>query len=134
MKKNNTSMLLNALIGIGIGTPTTLICMTAIIGFNDMIAGFTVWTVASALFGILSGLCFDKFDKLSLPAAMVLHCVGCLLVATTAGFLCGFDDNFFTVLINILPMFLIVYVVIFAVVIGMMKLEEKRINKALDKE
>lgn len=134
MKKNTSSLLLNALIGIGIGIPATLVCMTIIMGYNEIIEGFLVWTVASALFGILSGLCFDKFDKLSLPAAMALHCAGCLLVATTAGFLCGFDDNFFTVLVNILPMFLIVYVVIFIFCFTMMKLEEKKINKALDKE
>lgn len=134
MKKNNSSLLHNALIGIGIGIPCTLICMTIIIGYNEIIEGFLIWTVASALFGIFSGLCFDKFDKLNLPAAMALHCLGCLLVATTAAFLCGFDDNFFTVLLNILPMFLIVYVVIFLFCITVMKLEEKKINKALDKE
>lgn len=132
MKKNH-SVIEAAIFGIGIGVPITLVCMTLIGGFNAVVSEFLVWTVASALFGILSVLIFSA-EKLPLPAALALHCIGCLTIAVTACLLCGYASSVAEVLKSILPVFIIVYVLVFALVIGMMKLDEKKINKALEKE
>ena len=132
MKNEKPSVLNYALIGIGIGIPVTLICMILIGGFNSVVAEFLTWTVASALFGVIS-LIFEK-SELPLPAAMAIHCVGCFAIAIAACAVCGYADNFLSLVIGILPVFVVIYVVIYAVIVLTMKANEKKINKALEKE
>jgi hypothetical protein len=132
--KKYFSLVSFSLMGIGIGMPITLLCMTLIGGFNEVVKEFLVWTVASALFGILSGLFSGKSEKLSLPAVTVLHCVGCLSVATAACAICGYADSLVSLLKGIVPVFIIVYAVVYCLVFFAMKREEKAINEALSKE
>lgn len=134
MKKKKFSLIDFTITGIGIGIPVTLVCMTLIGGFQSAVAEFLVWTVASALFGIISGLVFHTNHNLNLPVSMALHCLGCLIVATAAGAVCGYADSFPTLLAGILPVFVIVYVLVYALCIFLMKLEEKQINRALNEE
>lgn len=133
MKKNTFSWLDFALQGTGVGFPVTLLCMALIGGFNHVILEFATWMAASALFGVLSGLIFSK-SNLNLPAAIALHCIGCLAIATAAGAIIGYADSFLTLLMGILPVFVVVYVLVYAFCILMMKSEEKRINQMLDQE
>lgn len=131
MKKN---LIPYAITGMGIGFPVTLICMMTIGGFNAVVAEFLTWLVASALFGILSGVIFDKNSDLILPAAIALHCLGCLAVAVTAGWICGYADSFLELLMGILPVFLIVYVLIYLFSFLSMKRYEKKINQELNQK
>lgn len=132
MKEHAHSMLFFAIIGIGIGIPVTLACMALIGGVNEVIREFLIWTVASALFGMISGLVFTHVD--GLPWAMLLHCSACLIVAVGAVVLCGYADSFLMALPRVLPVFVIVYILVYAFCVFGMKLEEKRINQALNKE
>lgn len=132
MKKEKPSVLGFALIGIGIGIPITLLCMILIGGFNSVVAEFLVWTVASALFGILS-LIFEK-NELSLPAALAIHCVGCFAIALIACLVCGYADHFLSLVVGILPVFVVVYVVIYLAIMLKVKSDEKKINAALKKD
>ena len=134
MKKNAFSLFIFALIGIGIGIPVTLTCMACISGFNGVIMEFLVWTVASALFGLISGLIFHCCSEMKLPVAMALHCVGCMAVAMGACLLCGYASSLTELLVSILPVFVIVYVLVFAFVVIIMKINEKQINEALNKK
>jgi len=120
--------------GIGIGVPITLLCMTLIGGFNDVIREFLVWTVASALFGVLSLLLFQQPGNLSLPAATALHCVGCMTVAAGAGAIVGYGDSFLTLLLAILPVFLVVYSILYGASYIAMKKEAQRINAELEQK
>ena len=131
MKKQSISMTDFAMYGIGVGIPITLVCMTLIGGWNSIVREFLIWTVASALFGIISGL-LRRNEQLPLPAAMALHCLACLAVAAGAGALCGYADSFWDLVLGILPVFVVVYLAVYALAIFAMKREELRINEILE--
>ena len=131
MKNKKVSLFDSIITGVGIGVPITLACMTLIGGFNSVIGEFLTWTVASALFGVVSKLMFDVFDKLSLPLSLLIHCVLCLTIATGAAAICGYSDSFVELLLAILPVFIIVYVLVYVFIFIKMKNEEKMINNAL---
>lgn len=133
MKKNPFLMFQAALTGIGYGIPVTILCMTLIGGWQEPLGEFTVWTIASALIGLLSAVTFGS-EKLTLPAALGLHCAGTLVIVVSASWLCGYDSNPITIAGYILPLFLIIYAVIYSINYFAIKLEEKRINAALDAE
>ncbi|MBQ7133158.1 MAG: DUF3021 domain-containing protein [Ruminococcus sp.] len=126
-------LIIATLTGIGIGIPVALICMVCIGGWNEVIMEFLVWTVASALFGVLSVVTF-KNDKMNLVLATALHCVGCLLITVGACWVIGYADNFFEILVAIAPVFAIVYVAIYSVSFISMKINAKKANDALSKK
>lgn len=131
--KNKLAPVFSACIhGIGIGVPITLICMTCIGGFNGVIKEFLTWTVASAMFGLLSLLLFQQPSNLSLPVATALHCIGCMVVAAGAGAVIGYADSFLELLLGILPVFLLVYGILYGSFYAAMKREAKRINEELN--
>lgn len=123
-----------AVVGMGIGFPITLVCMTLVGGFNDVVAEFLVWMIASALYGVLSGVLFYRKNDLSLPAEMALHCLGCLIVTVAAAAICGYVDSVLTILLGVLPVFVVIYALVYAFCIFLMKENEKQINQALNKE
>lgn len=134
MKLNASHIIQSVLSGIGIGFPVTLLCMTAIGGWNGVILEFVVWMAASALFGLLSGVLFFSKHDLPLPAAMGLHCLGCFAVAVGAAAIIGYAENILDLIAAIAPVFVIVYAVIYAVCFAFMKYQEKQINAALNQE
>lgn len=121
------------IVGMGIGFPVTLLCMTLIGGMNSIIFEFAVWMAASALYGILSGLIFRTDNALNLPISMAIHCFGCLAVTMAAASLIGYADSISALLLGILPVFLIVYAAVYTLCMLSMKADEKRINSALEK-
>lgn len=133
MKKNEWPLFQFVMQGLAIGFPVTLACMALIGGFNGIVAELLTWMVASALFGLVSGLVFYKLN-LNLIAATALHCVCCLLIAVTACWVCGYGESFGEILMAVLPVFVVVYVVIYGIIYSTMKREEKRINEALDQK
>jgi uncharacterized membrane protein YfcA len=133
MKKNNDSWISFALNGTGIGFPVTALCMLLIGGYNPVIHEILVWMIASALFGLASGLFFQK-QNLNLLTATALHFVCCLGIASGAGWLCGYAESFLALLGGMLPVFVLVYAVVYLSIFCIMKREAERINKALDAE
>lgn len=131
MKRKISELMAACITGIGIGVPITLCCMTLIGGFNGVVREFLVWTIASALFGVLSLVLFQNPGNLSLPAATVLHCLGCMAVAAGAGAIAGYTDSFLELLLGILPVFLVVYVVVYGAFFFAMKKEAEKINREL---
>lgn len=134
MKINFSHIVQSVLSGLGIGFPVTLICMTVIGGWSGIVCEFAVWMTASALFGLLTGVVFHSRFDLPLPAAMALHCVGCFAVAVGAAAVIGYADDLVGLMGAIAPVFVIVYVVIYALCIGFMKYQEKQINRSLDEK
>lgn len=124
----------NALIGMGIGFPITLACMTLIGGFNAVMMEFLVWMVASALYGMISGAMFYTKNDLPLPAAMALHCLGCLIVTVAAAAICSYSDSVVALVLNVLPVFVVIYVLVYGFCIFLMKKNEKQINQALSEK
>lgn len=134
MKFNSSALIQSILTGMGIGFPVTLAAMAAIGGFSGVILEFAVWMVASALFGLLSGLLFFSKNELPFPAALGLHFVGCFAVAVKACSVAGYSDSLMELIGSILPAFVIIYVLIYAVCFAVMKHHEKQINEALNNE
>ncbi len=118
--------------GIGIGIPVTLTCITLMGGYNDTIMGIIIWTVASALLGLVSGLIFH-FGKFNLPISTALHCLSCLIIAVGASTICGYGDNFFSILIKVLPIFVVVYAILYTIALINMKIQSKKVNEKLNK-
>ena len=116
--------------GVGIGIPVTLVCMISIGGFNAIVMEFLVWTVASALFGVLSVLTF-KNEKLNLIASTAIHCIGCLLITVGACAIIGYSSNFFEILLSVAPVFVVVYAVIYGGSLISMKINARKANEAL---
>lgn len=117
--------------GIGIGIPITLICMISIGGFNPVVNEFLVWTVASALFGLLSVLTLRN-DRMNLILSTALHCIGCLGVTVGACAIIGYSDNVFEILLSVAPVFVVVYVALYSISIISMKKNAKKANESLN--
>lgn len=124
------NIILACITGIGIGMPITVLCMALIGGWNDAVKEILVWLVASALFGVLS-LIFNR-DRMNLIISTVIHCIGCLAVTCTACTINGYSDNFFEMLLAILPIFVIIYAVIYTAAIVSAKIEAKKITDTLN--
>lgn len=125
------NIILACITGIGIGMPVTVLCMALIGGWNDTVKEILVWLVASALFGVLS-LIFNS-GKLNLFLSTAIHCVGCLAVTCAACTINGFSDNFFDILLSVLPVFAVVYIVIYSTAMISAKKEAKKITESLNK-
>lgn len=121
------------LVGIGIGIPVTLICMISLGGWNTVIREFLVWTVASALFGVLSVLFFEN-DRLNAFLSTALHCVGCLGITLGACAINGYGEKFLDLLLAIVPVFVVVYAAIYAITFFSMRKSAKQANEAINKK
>ncbi|MBR2715778.1 MAG: DUF3021 domain-containing protein [Ruminococcus sp.] len=126
-------LVIAVLTGIGIGIPVTLICMICIGGMNAVVMEFLIWTVASALFGVLSVVTFTN-EKMNLILATALHCVGCLLITVGACAIIGYADNFLEILVSVAPVFVLVYAAIYSVKVITMKKNAKKVNSALNEK
>lgn len=133
MKKNHFPWLTYAITGAGIGFPVTAVCMLLIGGFNQAARELLIWMVASVLFGLTSGLVFQKLN-LKPIVATALHFVCCLAIASTAGWLCGYADSFLELLGGMVPLFVLVYACVYLAIFFGMKREAERINRALEEK
>lgn len=128
-----TSIIRAIISGIGIGIPVTLVCMALLGGFNPVVREFLIWTVASALYGLITQLVFGS-ERFSVPLALGLHCAGCVIITAAAVMLCGYTQNPGHFLSAILPVFLVVYIAVSAVCFLYAKWEAKKINAALEQK
>ena len=117
--------------GIGIGIPVALICMVSIGGYNAVVQEFLVWTIASALFGVLSAVTL-KNDRMNLILSTILHCLGCITITISACAIIGYGDNLLDILITVAPVFAAVYVSIYLISFISMKRNAKKANEALN--
>lgn len=134
MKRKVFDLSVAAMTGVGIGLPITLLCMCLLGGYHAFMGELLVWTIASALFGVLSWLVFYSDRDWSLPVSMAVHGLGCLAVATLAALACGYLVSFRFWMTYVLPVFLVIYVVVYALCIGMMKIGAQQINEKLEQE
>ena len=122
---------LNAIIGMGFGFPITLLCMVSISGYSDIVQEFSVWMVASALYGLLSTVMDSKKFDMPLPVSIGLHALGCIAITIGAALLCGYIHSIADVLPILIPA-IIIYAVVFLICFLLMKQNEKKINEALE--
>ncbi|MEE1326923.1 MAG: DUF3021 domain-containing protein [Oscillospiraceae bacterium] len=124
---------LNAIIGMGFGFPITLLCMSLIGGYNEVVREFFVWMVASALYGLLSTVMDSKKFDMPLPVSIGVHFFGCVAITLGAALLCGYIRSVADVLPILIPS-IIIYVVVCFVCFLLMKQNEKQINKELEEK
>jgi hypothetical protein len=124
---------LNAIIGMGFGFPITLLCMSLIGGYNEVVREFLVWMVASALYGLLSTVMDSKKFDMPLPVSIGVHFFGCVAITLGAALLCGYIGSVADVLPILIPAILI-YVVVCFICFLLMKQNEKQINKELEEK
>ena len=129
-----TSVIQSMIMGMGIGFPVTLICMMVIGGFNPVIRELLTWAVASALYGVISYLLFRKEESMGIPAILGLHCLCCAAITVGAVMVCGYVQSLGRILVAILPVFAVVYLMIFGFFYGYIKWEEKKVNRALEQK
>lgn len=133
MNKNGlgSKIMLACLLGIGIGIPITLICIISMGGFNDTIKEILVWTVASALFGVMSLVTFGN-DRMNFILATVLHCAGCFGITVGTCAINGYanKESFWYLLI----VFVIIYVALYGGSLISMKINARKANEALSKK
>lgn len=119
--------------GAGIGFPITVLSMILIGGFTQAARELMIWLVASILFGVTSGLFFQKLN-LKLLIATALHYVCCLVIASGSCWLCGYADSIPELLGALVPMFTLIYAGVYLVIFFGMKREAERINRVLEQE
>lgn len=124
---------LNAITGMGFGFPVTLLCMIAFGGYNGIIQELLVWMAASALYGILSGVLFDKENDLPQIAVIAIHFAGCVAITMGAALLNGYVSSIADVLPILIPA-VVIYAAICGICILLNKQTERRINKALEEK
>ena len=124
---------LNAIIGMGFGFPITLLCMSLIGGYNEVVREFFVWMVASALYGLLSTVMDSKKFDMPLPVSIGVHFFGCVAITLGAALLCGYIRSVADFLPILIPS-IIIYVVVCFVCFLLMKQNEKQINKELEEK
>lgn len=120
-----------AVFGVGIGIPVMVICKSAMGGYNETITEIIVWIFASTLCSLFGSVFF--IDKFNFLISTIIHCIGCFAVAMSACAICGYIDSIYTILAEILPIFVIVYSVLYLVGITIAKIEAKQINDMLNK-
>lgn len=123
----------NAIIGMGFGFPITLLCMILLGGYNAAMKEWLAWMVASALYGVLSTVMDEQKFDLPLPVSIGLHFLGCVAITMGAALFCGYICSLGDVLPILFPV-VIIYFVVYAICILLMKQNEKAVNKALEEK
>ena len=118
------------IIGAGIGSVITTISMSALGNQTASIKEFAFWTLASMIMGIATKIMFT--DKIKLPVATILHFIICFSIVVITNIACGYIDSISTVFKLIVPMFIVIYILVYAVMFITAKLNEKAVNKSLD--
>lgn len=120
-----------AIFGVGVGIPVTVICKSVMGGYNDTLKEIIIWIFASALLSLISSVLF--IGKFNFLISTIIHCVGCFTVGMTACALCGYIDSVYTVFAEILPVFVIVYLVLYLIGVAIARFEAKQITNMLNK-
>ena len=108
-------------------------CMTLFGGFNEVIRELLVWMIASALYGVLSCVVFNKKSEMPLIAAIGIHLVGILVITMGAALINGYV----AVIADVVPVLIpavVIYVVVYGICLLIMKQNEKQINQALEEK
>lgn len=116
--------------GIGAGAIASTVTIAAMGGMNDTIRQVLVWLAASALFTVISQIMCMDFGNLLVRTA--IHFCLCFLLAVTVGSFLHYAADWLSCAKEMLPAFLIIYVVIYIGVFFMHLVETKELNRKLN--
>ena len=98
------------IIGAGIGFIFTTLSLVIMKAENASVKELICWTVTSFLIGIITRIMYT--ERLKLLLATLIHFVLTFGVVTVTCTLCGYGESIIEVIKNMLPAFLIIYVIV----------------------
>lgn len=119
------------LMGAGIGSIVTTLSLLLTGATGASMTELVAWLITSFLIGIYTSAMYD--DRLPLLGATAIHFVLTFVTVVGSCVLCGYDDGFLSIVKNMLPQFLIIYVVLYLIIFFSSKANEKAINESLSK-
>lgn len=99
--------------GLAIGSIVSVICLYFLNGADGTIKQVAAWLTASALYGIIS-IIYEN-DSVSFPLLTAIHMVLCAAVTLITAYLLGYAASFAELAAHVLPLFIIIYIIISAV-------------------
>ncbi len=120
------------LIGAGIGSIVTTLSLLLTGATGASMTELIVWLVTSFLIGIYTTVMY--VDRLPLPGATAIHFALTFVTVVVSCVLCGYGGGLLNVVKNMLPQFLIIYVVLYLIIFFSSKANEKAINEFLRKD
>ena len=117
------------IMGAGIGSIITTVSMLVMGAKEVSVKELAAWAVTSFLIGIITLIMYT--DKLKLLAATAIHFVLTFATVAVSCTVCGYGSSIIETLKNMLPTFLIIYVIVYLAVFSASKANEKQINRAL---
>lgn len=130
--KTLTRILTFGFVGSGIGA--CVMALIILINGSKQIDATELfyWVPASFLMGAVTMILYT--DKLHFLLLTAIHFVSCFSIVFAAVHLCGYMDTPLASLRAMMPEFLIIYVGIYLAVYTVSKLNERAVNKALEKQ
>ncbi len=130
--KTLTRILTFGFVGSGIGA--CVMALIILINGSKQIDATELfyWVPASFLMGAVTMILYT--DKLHFLLLTAIHFVLCFGIVFAAVSFCGYMDTALASLRAMMPEFLIIYAGIYLVVYTVSKLNERAVNKALDKQ
>ena len=129
--KKLQSVFLFGIVGTGIGAIVTAISFYVNKVSNPSLKEIAVWLIASFLIGVITKIMFT--EKLPLLALSAIHLVLTFGVVIATNLILGYVSSPVTVIKNVLPGFLIIYVIVYLIIFLSTKVNEREINKQLNK-
>ena len=130
--KTLTRILTFGFVGSGIGA--CVMALIILINGSKQIDATELfyWVPASFLMGAVTMILYT--DKLHFLLLTAIHFVSCFSIVFASVHLCGYMDTPLASLRAMMPEFLIIYVGIYLAVYTVSKLNERAVNKALEKQ
>lgn len=117
--------------GLLVGMLVQLVLLWTMLGHYGSALEITVWMAASLVYGVSSAI-FD-WERLSLLGATGIHFVLSYAVTVTACRLLSYGKTLGACALHCLPLFLILYILIYLGITLMIHVQMKKINDKLQK-
>ena len=134
MKKKRIPLALSYLIvGVGIGAIAVTISLIITVGLTDILKQILVWLIASGLCGLVS-IVYEN-ENLTDITATLIHAPLILLIALCAGWILGYGDGSFSLLlVRMVPVIVLFYVLIHLILFLFRRATVSDINTRLQKK
>lgn len=116
--------------GIGIGAVMCTVSMAAMGGMNETLKQVLAWLAASALFAVFSKIICMDFGSLLIRS--IIHFCLCFILAVTVGTYLNYSSDWISSARVMLPVFFIIYVIIYVGMFMVRLAETKELNKKLN--
>ena len=114
---------------LAIGSIISVLCLWVMQGTNETLIQVMAWLIASAGYGFVSLI--YEIDRLGLLNASIIHCLLCALITLVTAFLLGYSTDIIILVKSVLPIFFVIYTIIYTAIFFCSSCYVKKINKKL---